>query len=87
MANHKSAAKRARQETRRTERKSQTRSKVRTFEKKVAAALNKKDKAGAEKALLTFSSVIGKAAQKGIVHAKRASRRISRLSKQVSSLG
>lgn len=86
MANHKSAKKRARQTLRRTLRNKQTKSKVKTFEKKVLAALMKKDKEEAQKRLVQFSSMIGKAAQKGIIHVKRASRRISRLSRQIHNL-
>lgn len=41
----------------------------------------------AKKALQAFMSTMDKAAQKGVIHIKRASRRVSRLSKQVSALG
>ena len=87
MANHKSAAKRARQSVRRNAVNSKTMGEVRTFEKKLRSAIGKKDKTESQKLLITFKSKIGKAAQKGRVHLKTAARKISRLSRQVSSIG
>jgi small subunit ribosomal protein S20 len=50
-------------------------------------AIQTKNGEEAKKALKLFMSEIDKAAQKGVVHVKRAARRISRLSKQISALG
>ncbi len=86
MANHRSAAKRARQTTRRTTRNSRIRTSVRTCEKKLKAAIVGKDIEQARNLLRTYTSDIAKMAQKGIIHIKNASRKISRLSSQVSGL-
>lgn len=86
MANHKSAAKRARQTLRITARNRMTRSAVRSQEKKVVEAIAKKDTDSANKLLPALAKAMDQAAQKGIIHFKRASRRISRISKQISAL-
>lgn len=86
MANHKSAEKRARQSVRKNAINTQTMNKVRTLEKKLRKALVAKDKDVSAKTLVEFSSTIGKAAQKGRVPDRTASRKISRLAKAVSSL-
>jgi len=83
---HISAMKRAKQADKRRARNVSWQSSVKTFEKKVVAAIQKKDTKLATKALVDFMSQIDKAAQKGAVHAKRAARRIGRLSKQVAGL-
>lgn len=80
MANHKSAAKRARQSLKRYERATQTRKSVRTFEKKLRVAVGEKKWDEATSLLKAYSSKISKAAQKGYYHANTASRKISRLS-------
>lgn len=86
MANHKSAEKRARQSVRRNKINSRTLGEVRTFEKKLRTALGSKDKEQSQKLLLAFTSKLDKAAQKGRIHARTASRKVSRLSKEVASL-
>lgn len=86
LANHKSAAKRARQTIRRSQRNSQTRSAVRTLEKKLADAINANNKKDSESLLITFMSKIDKAAQKGVYKAQAASRRIARMSSRVAGL-
>tara|TARA_Y100000817_G_scaffold117367_1_gene92034 strand:- start:518 stop:826 length:309 start_codon:yes stop_codon:yes gene_type:complete len=83
LANHKSAAKRARQEIRRTARNSNTKSAVRTAEKKLRLALKENKADEAKTLLVAYTSSMGKAAQKGIYHAKTAARKISRLASQV----
>lgn len=87
MANHKSAEKRARVSARRSTINSKTLGQVRTLEKRVRKALTGKDKDESKKALLAFESSIAKAAQKGRLPARTASRKISRMSKAVASLG
>lgn len=86
MANHKSAEKRARQSVRRNKVNSKTLGEVRTFEKKLRSAIQNKNKDEGQKLLVEFSSKLGKAAQKGRVHSKTASRKVSRLSRSVASL-
>jgi small subunit ribosomal protein S20 len=86
LANHKSAEKRARISLRRRAVNAKTMSKVRSLEKKVHKALTGKNKEESAKALVEFSSAIAKAAQKGRVPARTASRKIGRLSKAVSIL-
>ena len=86
MANHKSAAKRARQEIKRTARNGRIKSTIRTFEKKLRAAITQKDKGTAENLLVTFTSQVDKAATKGIFHARTAARKISRISTQVNGI-
>ena len=85
-ARHASALKRARQNTVRQARNTSTKNKVKTFEKKVLAAIKSGKKEDAAEALKLFMSNVDRAAQKGVVHVKRAARRIGRLSKQVSAL-
>ncbi|MBX3022075.1 MAG: 30S ribosomal protein S20 [Bdellovibrionales bacterium] len=86
MANHKSAAKRARTSLRRNTINGKTLSGVRTLEKKLRKTLAGKNKEDSAKALVAFESSIAKAAQKGRVHVRTASRKISRLSKAVAAL-
>lgn len=84
MANHKSAEKRARQTLRRTTRNSQWKSKVKTVERRVVAALEGKS-ADAKTALRDFTSQIMKAVTKGIIKKETASRKVARLSKRVNA--
>lgn len=86
MATHISAEKRARQAKRRTTRNQNLKSALKTFEKKVRLAVEKKDAKVAVDALKTFVSAFDKAASKGVVHAKKAARKVSRLSGLVSQL-
>ena len=87
MANHPSAEKRNRQRAKRTARNRAITSTVRSHVKRVRTALDGKDKAGATKALQAAISQLDKAATKGAVHRKAASRTIARLSAQVQKLG
>ena len=59
-------------------------SSVRTFEKKLRTAIAEGDKKGAQEALRAYMSKAQKAATKGVIHAKTAARKLSRLSKQAS---
>ena len=86
MANHKSAKKRARQTIRKAARNSQSRKAVRTFEKKLRVALDEKNADLAKTLMVAYESKLGKAAQKGLYHAKTASRKVGRLAKQVAGL-
>lgn len=86
MANHPSAEKRNRQRIVKTARNRSALSSVRTIVKRVRAAISAKDKAAATKALVTAVRALDKAATKGVVHTKAASRTVSRLSAQVHAL-
>jgi small subunit ribosomal protein S20 len=86
VANHPSAEKRNRQRLVKTARNRAANSSVRTLVKHVRAALHAKDEAAASKALKAATVALDKAATKGAVHAKAASRTISRLSAQLHSL-
>jgi small subunit ribosomal protein S20 len=87
VANHPSAEKRNRQRVKRTLRNRSVSSAVRTLVKHVRTALHAKDKAAAATALKIATVALDKAATKGVLHPKAASRTISRLSAQVHQLG
>lgn len=86
MANHPSSEKRNRQRIVRTARNRAIESSVRTLVKRVRTALHAKDKAAASAALKLAIVGLDKAASKGAVQTKAASRTISRLSSQVHAL-
>jgi len=86
VANHPSAEKRNRQRIKRTDRNRAAKSAVRTLVKRVRTALAAKDKAAATVALKNAVKALDKAATKGVVHDKAASRTVSRLSAQVHAL-
>ena len=86
MANHPSAEKRNRQRIKRSLRNRAIKSSVRTLVKRVRAALAGKDKAKAQEALKSAVVALDKAASKGAVHRKAASRTVSRLAAQVHAL-
>lgn len=86
MANHKSAAKRARQTIKKNATNSRAKAGVRTIEKKVRSAVSAGDKETALKTLLTFSSRMDKAAKNGLFHKNTASRKVSRLSILINTL-
>ena len=87
MANHPSAEKRNRQRIKRTLRNRAVASSVRTIVKSVRTALHAKDAAAATTALKAATVALDKAATKGVIHPKAASRTISRLSAQIHKLG
>ena len=83
MAQHKSAAKRARQAVKKNAVNTARRSKVRTSEKSLATALKKADKKELATLLSAYTSEMMKAAQKGVFAKSTANRKIARLSAQV----
>ena len=87
MANTASARKRIRQIERRTERNKSRMSRMRTFIKKVEMAVASGDKDAATVALREAQPEMQRAAGKGVVHKNTLSRKISRLSARVKSLG
>ena len=86
MAHTLSAKKRIRQTIARTAVNRSVMSRVRTFRKKVAIAVEAKDKAAAVAAYNEFSSVIDKAAKKGTVPANRAANYKGKAAKAVASI-
>ena len=86
MANIKSAKKRVLVTATKTERNKAIKSKVKTAVKKVEAAVAAKDAETAKTALRAAIVEISKAGTKGVYHKKTVSRKISRLSKAVSSI-
>lgn len=86
MANIKSAKKRVLVIKTKTERNKAIKSKVKTYIKKVDAAIEAGDKAAASAALLAATSEIDKAAKKGVYHKNTASRKVSRLAQAVNKL-
>jgi small subunit ribosomal protein S20 len=81
VANHKSAKKRARQDLKRRARNRQVKSQVRGAVKNCRVLIEGDDSAKAVDALRTAERVLRRAADKGVIPRKQASRRISRLSK------
>ena len=61
-------------------------SRVRTFVKKVEAAIVAKDKALAQTAFITAESELMKAVNKGVMHRNTVSRTVSRLSAKIKAL-
>ncbi len=86
MANIKSAKKRILVIDKKTARNKAIKSKVKTYIKKVEAAISAGDKAAAQAALNAASSQISKAASKGIYHKNTAARKISRLALAVNKI-
>jgi small subunit ribosomal protein S20 len=86
LANHPSAAKRARQTLKITERNKHFRTMTRTYMKRVRAAITSGDKSQAEEALKECVRRVDKAVSKGLWHRNAGSRYISRLSAQVHAL-
>ena len=86
MANHKSAEKRVRQNTKRNEINRSNRSKLRTQIKKLRSALSAADKNTSGELLTPTVSLIDKAVNKGLIHRNTAARYKSRLTKHVSEL-
>ena len=86
MANTSSARKMVRKIERRTARNRDQKTRMRTFIRRVDEAIAGGDKAAAETALRAAQPVIARAGQKGLMHKKTASRKISRLSKRVSTI-
>ena len=87
MANIKSAKKRILVNQNRAARNKAIRSAVKTAIKKVEAAVVAKDKEAAGTALLSAIAPIDKAPSKGVYHKNNASRKVSRLTKAVNTLG
>jgi len=85
MANHKSALKRIRRNARRAEINGARRNRIRTFIKKVEAALLAGNAAEAETALKNAQPEIQRGVAKGLWHKNTAARKMSRLSARVKA--
>ena len=86
MANTKSAKKAVRQTTRRTAANKARRTRMRSSVRKVEEAIASGDRDAAQAALKEAQPVIVHTAQKGMVHRKNASRKVSRLAKRVGAM-
>ena len=87
MANIKSAKKRARRNARRTVINGARRSRVRTYVKKVEAALAGNEKPAAEEALRAAQPELMRGVSRGLLHRNTAARTISRLNARIKALG
>ena len=86
MANHVSAAKRARQTIKITARNKHVRSTTRSLMKRVRTAVASGDKGGADSVLKLAIRQIDKAVGKGLWHKNAGARYISRLTSSVNGL-
>lgn len=86
MANTTSAKKATRKIARRTEVNKNRRSRVRSFIRTVEEAIASGDQSVAAAALKAAQPEMMRAANKGVVHANTASRKISRLAKRVHAI-
>lgn len=80
-----STIKRVRQAEKHRLRNQSVETKIKTYIKKLEAALPSKDKEGINKILNETIKVISSAASKGIIHKNTASRKISRVTKKVNA--
>ncbi len=86
MANSPQARKRARQAEKSRVRNAGQRSNLRTFIKKVIAAVNAGDKEQAQNAFKSAVPVIDSAVNKGLIHKNKAARSKSRLNAKVRTM-
>lgn len=86
MANSPQARKRARQAEKRRNLNASQRSMVRTYMKRVDAAVNAKDASAASTALTDALPLIDRMVSKGIMHKNKAARHKSRMNKKVKAL-
>jgi small subunit ribosomal protein S20 len=87
MANTSSAKKAARQALRRTEVNKARKSRVRTYLRKVDEAIASGDAPAAQAALSVAEPELMRAAQKGVMHKRTASNKVSRLAARVKKIG
>lgn len=86
MANTSSAKKAARQMITRTARNKTRRTRLKSSVRGVEEAIASGDKAAATAALKSVEPILARTAQKGIIHKKTASRKVSRLAARVKSM-
>ncbi len=86
MATHKSAEKRIRQTEKRTAINRARMSRVRTFVKKVEAAIASGEKQAAEAAFQVAQPELHRAVTKGVLHRNTVARKLSRLAHRINTL-
>ena len=86
MANTPQARKRIRRNAQRAEINGARISRIRTFVKKVEAALEAQDKGAAAEALTAAQPELARGVARGVLHKNTAARKFSRLVKAVSAL-
>lgn len=86
MANTPQAKKRIRRNARRAEINHARIGRIRTFVKKVEAAIESGDKAAAAAAIAAAQPELARGVAKGVLHKNTASRKFSRLTKRVAAL-
>lgn len=86
MANTSSAQKAARQTIRRTEVNKARRSRMKSTVRSVEEAISAGDQAKAAEALRAAEPILMRTAQKGIVHKKTMSRKVSRLASRIKGM-
>lgn len=86
MANTPQAKKRIRRNARRTDVNTARVSRIRTFVKKVEAAIEAGDKTAATAALVAAQPELARGVSKGVLHKNTASRKYGRLTKAVGNL-
>jgi len=86
LANIISAQKRARQSESRRQHNASIRSNMRTFVKKVIAAIRTGNKEEANQAFIIAQPIIDRTAGKGIIHKNKAARTKSRLSAHIKAM-
>lgn len=86
MANIKSQIKRVKTNAARTERNRAHKSELRTWIRKVRAAVEAGDAETAKAALITAGKKLDKAVSKGVIHANQAANKKSALAKSVNKI-
>ena len=86
MANIKSAKKRTRRNARRADINGARRGRVRTFVKKVEAALDDNDREAAAEALKAAQPELMRGVGKGMLHRNTAARKVARLNARLKAL-
>ncbi len=86
MANSASARKRARQAETNRKANASRRSMMRTYMKKVVAAIEAGDKDKATEAFKTAESILDRSAKNGLIHKNKAARHKSRLIAQIKAI-
>lgn len=86
MANTPQAKKRIRRNEKRAEINGNRLGRIRTFVKKVEAALEGGDKTAAAEALKAAQPELARGVARGVLHKNTASRKLSRLTKRVAAL-
>ncbi|GIU47944.1 30S ribosomal protein S20 [Shewanella algidipiscicola] len=86
MANSKSAKKRALQSEKRRQHNASRRSMLRSYVKKVIAAINAGDHKAATEAFNVAQPIVDRMATKGLIHKNKAARQKSRLNTRIKAL-